>query len=114
LNWENYYDLGDLFDTSIKLRYKVEILNQPPIASIKTDEETSRPELMAISFKGTGIDYDGVIDSYYWDFGEGSTSNKQNPIHTFLNMGTYTVTLTVTDNDGAIGKDTVIITLNTI
>jgi PKD repeat protein len=36
--------------------------------------------------------------SYFWEFGDGATSSFENPSHTYLNDGTYTVTLTV-DND---------------
>jgi gliding motility-associated-like protein len=38
--------------------------------------------------------------SWSWNFGDGSTSNKQNPDITFPNAGTYTVTETVTDANG--------------
>jgi len=34
---------------------------------------------------------------FHWDFGDGNTSTQPNPAHTFLNPGTYTVLLTVTD-----------------
>jgi PKD repeat protein len=37
-----------------------------------------------------------VIESWAWDFGDGSASNAQNPSHTYTDMGTYTVNLTVT------------------
>ncbi|MBD3228348.1 MAG: PKD domain-containing protein [Candidatus Lokiarchaeota archaeon] len=37
--------------------------------------------------------------TYIWDFGDGSTSNDQNPIHQYTHNGTYTVTLNVTDAD---------------
>ena len=36
-------------------------------------------------------------DTWLWDFGDGNTSTLQNPIHTYTAVGTYTVTLTVTD-----------------
>ncbi|MCL3781546.1 hypothetical protein EMN47_14235 [Prolixibacteraceae bacterium JC049] len=35
------------------------------------------------------------IDSYTWNFGDGSTSTHQNPVHTFLSSGTKTVSLTI-------------------
>ena len=35
-----------------------------------------------------------TIDSWQWDFGDGTTSNLQNPSHTYTTPGTYTVTLT--------------------
>ncbi|MHA1213069.1 MAG: PKD domain-containing protein [Candidatus Heimdallarchaeota archaeon] len=49
-------------------------------------------------------DPDGSIVICYWDFGDGKTSTKESPTHNFDQSGTYTVTLTVTDNDGK--KDT--------
>lgn len=38
--------------------------------------------------------------SWYWDFGDGNTSNEQNPIHTFPGAGTYTVTQVVYNQFG--------------
>lgn len=37
-----------------------------------------------------------AYDSLTWDFGDGSTSNIENPTHTYLNTGNYVVTLSVT------------------
>ncbi|NSW44612.1 MAG: PKD domain-containing protein [Bacteroidales bacterium] len=36
-----------------------------------------------------------VGSSFLWDFGDGQTSTDENPVHTYTNSGTYTVTLTV-------------------
>jgi cathepsin X len=38
--------------------------------------------------------------TYHWDFGDESTSDEQNPSHTYTNPGVYPVTLTVTDDIG--------------
>jgi PKD repeat protein len=46
-------------------------------------------------------DPDGSIVSYAWDFGDGATSTGQNPSHTYAADGTYTVSLTVTDDSAA-------------
>ncbi len=37
----------------------------------------------------------GIITSWQWDFGDGSSSSEQNPSHQYLMSGTYTVCLTV-------------------
>ncbi len=38
----------------------------------------------------------GNLDSYSWDFGDGSTSSLRDPSHTYSNPGLYSVSLTVT------------------
>lgn len=41
-----------------------------------------------------------VPTTWAWNFGDGSTSNQQNPTHTYLAAGSYTVSLTVTNSAG--------------
>ncbi len=36
--------------------------------------------------------------TYFWDFGDGNTSNDENPIHLYANSGAYTVCLTIVDS----------------
>jgi len=70
-----------------------------PIADFTTDPITGfAPLTVNLVDKSTG-----QIDSWLWDFGDGSTSTDQHPFHTYLNSGTYTVSLTVT---GLGGSDT--------
>jgi gliding motility-associated-like protein len=38
----------------------------------------------------------GIYDSILWDFGDGSFSSEENPIHTYVEVGSYIVTQTVT------------------
>jgi len=40
-----------------------------------------------------------VQQKYFWDFGDGDTSSTQNPTHSYLTNGTYTVSLTTTNCD---------------
>src|SRR5207247_7178867 len=56
---------------------------------------------LTCSFTSTSSDPDGSISAYSWTFGDGATSTAQNPSHTYAAGGTYTVTLAVTDNQGA-------------
>ncbi|MCW3076315.1 MAG: domain containing protein [Bacteroidetes bacterium] len=46
------------------------------------------------------IDSSKAAVSWTWDFGNGTTSNIQNPIATYISNGTYTVSLTITDQFG--------------
>ncbi|MBV1911138.1 MAG: PKD domain-containing protein [Kangiellaceae bacterium] len=60
--------------------------------------------------QGTAINFDGTDSSdadngdtltYVWLFGDGAASTEQNPSHIYSEVGTYVVSLTVTDNHGA-------------
>lgn len=46
-------------------------------------------------------DPDGEIYKYFWDFGDGTTSEEIQPVHSFSIPKTYHISLTVTDNEGA-------------
>jgi gliding motility-associated-like protein len=48
----------------------------------------------------------GTINSYYWDFGDGTTSTEENPIHEYTAVGNYTVMLVVEDSNICNGIDT--------
>ena len=41
-----------------------------------------------------------AVQTYYWDFGDGSNSDQQNPSHTYTKEGNYTVKLFVTNPSG--------------
>jgi PKD repeat protein len=66
---------------------------------------------LGCSFTDASTDSDGTIASWSWDFGDGATSNAQNPDHTYDTGGGFSVQLTVTDNDGDGGSVTHTVTV---
>ncbi|NOJ60758.1 LamG-like jellyroll fold domain-containing protein, partial [Arthrobacter sp. 260] len=59
-------------------------------------------EALEVAFDATGsADPDGTIDSYTWDFGDDQVGSGSTTSHSYAEAGSYEVTLTVTDDDGA-------------
>ncbi|WP_172435897.1 PKD domain-containing protein [Sediminicola luteus] len=50
-----------------------------------------------VTFNGTTQSASSVV----WDFGDGNSSNEEDPVHIYAGAGTYTVTMTATDANGA-------------
>ncbi|MEM7510067.1 MAG: PKD domain-containing protein, partial [Bacteroidota bacterium] len=80
--------------------------NQGPMASCEATPTTGEAPL-TVTFTGGGLDTDGNIIKYSWNFGDESPiSELQNPTHEYTNEGTFTASLVVEDNQGA--RDTCI------
>jgi PKD repeat protein len=75
--------------------------NQPPTAAFTTECDE-----LECDFDNDSDDPDGRIATFAWEFGDGGTSSERNPDHEYAAGGTYTVRLTVTDDDGATGTIT--------
>ena len=85
------------------------VANQAPTAAF-----TSSTSNLTASVNGSGsTDSDGTIGSYAWNFGDGTTGTGVTASRTYAAAGTYQVTLTVTDDDGATGSVTRAVTVST-
>ena len=89
-------------------------VNVAPVAQAGADRVTQ--EGQAISFAGSYSDANSTdTHTVHWDFGDGSTAaGSLTPSHVYADDGVYTVTLTVTDNDGAVGSDTLSVTAHNL
>jgi hypothetical protein len=80
------------------------IANQPPTATITSPSSNVTINAgQSVSFSGTGTDPDGTISAYSWTFpgGNPSSSSLATPGNvTYAVAGSYTASLTVTDNAG--------------
>ena len=83
----------------------------------ETPSENAAPEAafskdVTAIYIGTNITFtdestdDGTIETWFWDFGDETNSTEQNPTHVYTAIDTYTVTLTVTDDEGETGEAT--------
>ena len=89
-------------DVTFDLTATVRSGNARPTAAF-----TSSINQLQAAFDGSGsADSDGQLASYAWDFGDGTTGTGVSPSHPYAAAGSYPVTLTVTDDDGAIGSVT--------
>ncbi|ANE48786.1 hypothetical protein SY83_07665 [Paenibacillus swuensis] len=79
---------------------KLYVKNLAPLAVIQAPAATVSLKNNAFSASGSS-DPDGTALKYAWNFGDGSTSSLVNVNKSFKRPGKYTVTLTVTDVDGA-------------
>ena len=79
-------------------------INQSPIANITASILSGRSPLLVEFDASASYDNDGSITSYEWDFDDGSTDDGKSVTNTFTTTTarTFHVTLTVTDNSGAV------------
>jgi PKD repeat protein len=83
--------------------------NIPPTAVARANPSSGIAPLL-VNFDGTqSFDADGQIVAYRWDFGDGETAVGATTSHIYGTAGQYIATLTVTDNKGATGTDSVTI-----
>ncbi len=109
IDWGGGFN-GNNLDSGI---FRIEYIKgaRRPIAHASASVD-SGPTPLAVDFSSAGsVDPEGTSLTYAWDFdGNGTTdSTEANPSHTYTTAGNYSVRLTVTDQAGMTGVDTLVV-----
>lgn len=83
-------------DTLVKTNYITATYPEPTSDFEGTPTIGNAP--LEVTFTDLSVD---SVDSWVWDFGDGGTSNLQNPVYTYVDAGTYDVSLTVSGPGGS-------------
>lgn len=86
--------------------------NPPPVISIILTPDTATSVPAHIDYELTGGDPNGTIAYVYWSFGEGGHRLDASGQYTFVSPGTYTVTVTAVDDQGATATDSATVTVS--
>jgi len=112
---EHEYKNSGIYNVSLKIiddlndittiYYSIEVINKLPIVNFGINPDNG-DTLVSFQFSDLSYDEDGDIEQWNWDFGDGTTSDSQNPEHQFDLPGIYSVTLSVTDDQNGVNSTT--------
>jgi uncharacterized repeat protein (TIGR01451 family) len=108
-NLQHAFDEGWVLDNVV-----VSVTDLPPVASFTANPNPAACG-QAITFDASGSTHqnpDRSIVSYAWDFGDTATASGQVVTHAYSAFGTYTATLTVTDDSTPPRTDTATVTIS--
>ncbi len=113
-NFEGVVDEVRLYDRALSASEVMDLATTPapnaaPFVAVSADPPLGAAPL-SVQFDNSTFDWDGTVNTYDWNFGDGNTSAEPSPSHVYLAEGEYTATLTVTDDAGATATDSVIVT----
>ena len=90
-----------------------EEVNTAPVASFTSSVEhntSTAGGTVTFTDNSTDADTDDTL-TYLWDFDDNTTSNESKVTHAFTESGTFSVSLTITDDNGASDSSTLFITI---
>lgn len=79
------------------------IVHSLPVASIGAITDSPVDEPVDFTNESTGA------EAWHWDFGDGTSSEEESPLHAYTTTGNYTVTLTATSEFGCKGEDQLLV-----
>lgn len=84
-----------------KIDYTFDVFDPPEAAFTNTSNFCANSE---ITFTDESIDNGNPVTAWHWDFGDGQSSIEQNPKHSYINPGLYTVVLKVENSSSCEAK----------
>ena len=84
-------------DTESKTDYIEVLAIDPPVVDFSANP-TSGASPLLVTFTNLTT---GDVDQYNWEFGDGDMSEDENPVHTYLTVGNYSVSLKATGPGGS-------------
>lgn len=113
-NGEMTYDVGvlrQLKDAPDDPRDIFQLLAEPWVAGINAEFSTDCDGSTCIFDASGSSTANGTLDSFSWDFGDGSTGSGERVEHTYGSFGSFDVTLTVTNTEGDSDTETRTVTV---
>lgn len=90
-NYMNYLEINYIIEDMLE-DCGEDCISPPPMALF-----TYEVDGLTVTFIDLSVSETSTVIDWYWDFGDGSTSNEQFPIHSYTTPGTYYVTLDISD-----------------
>lgn len=78
------------------VEFAVETTEATPREDVIADGALTSDELQFLNVSALGTEGDTTEFSYAWNFGDGTNSTVEEPVHQYQNPGTYTVSFTIT------------------
>ena len=91
-----------------RVSFTIAASNDAPIARAGADRDVAAGAPVVFDASASA-DPDGQVVAYVWHFGDEGQADTRVASHTYAAPGTYTVTLTVTDDRGATAMDTAVV-----
>lgn len=93
------------------ITHTVVVINLAPVACFNCTSANPRTNA-DVQFSDTSTDPENIpLSSWLWDFGDGYTSDLQNPTHKFTSPVNYNITLTIWDDENATDLFSLIVTV---
>ena len=83
--------------TGCKVIVSTVLTFQEPVIDFKTSNNCDKAEVV---FTNTTSNVDNSINAFHWDFGDGTTSDVENPTHKFPSMGNYEIRFSFSNSLG--------------